>query len=132
MDLNELSAFVAVAEHESFSRAAAALHLTQPAVSKRIAALEADAGVRLFDRVGRGVRLTDSGRMLLPRALEMLASLADTRRMLRNTQGRVDGVLRLATSHHIGLHRLAPVLRAYKQRYPGREPAYFPNKQRWL
>lgn len=118
MDLNELNAFVAVAEHKSFSKAAVRLHLTQPAISKRISSLEADSGVRLFDRVGRRVHLTDSGRLLLPRAREMLTNLADTRRLLRNTQGQVDGVLRMATSHHIGLHRLAPVLRSYKRHYP--------------
>lgn len=66
MDLANLNAFIAVAETRSFSLAAERLHLTQPAVSKRIAALEAQLDVRLFDRLGRDVSLTEAGRALLP------------------------------------------------------------------
>jgi DNA-binding transcriptional LysR family regulator len=118
MDWNELKAFVAVADHESFSKAAIQLHLTQPAISKRIQSLEAGLGVRLFDRVGKRVYLTDGGRLLRPRAEALLRELGDTQTLLKNLHGRVEGVLALATSHHVGLHRLAPVLRAFSQRFP--------------
>ncbi len=106
MDLANLSAFIAIAETGSFSGAADRLFLTQPAISKRIAGLEQQLGVRLFDRLGREVTLTEAGRALLPRAYQILNVLDDTRRALTNLTGAVSGRLTLATSHHIGLHRL--------------------------
>ena len=112
MDLNSLNTFIAIAETGSFSEAGERLHLTQPAVSKRIAALEQQLNARLFDRVGREVNLTEAGRALLPRAYQLLNVLDDTRRALNNLTGEVSGRLVLATSHHIGLHRLPPLLRA--------------------
>ena len=69
MDLANLNAFIAIAETGSFSGAGERLHLTQPAISKRIAGLEQQLKVRLFDRLGREVGLTEAGRALLPRAL---------------------------------------------------------------
>ena len=118
MDLANLNAFIAVAETRSFSLAAERLHLTQPAVSKRIAALEAQLDVRLFDRLGRDVSLTEAGRALLPRAYQILNVLDDTRRALTNLNGDIGGRLSLATSHHIGLHRLPPLLRAFTRAHP--------------
>jgi len=118
MDIQALQAFVAVAEKGSFSRASETLFLTQPAVSKRIGQLEDELDTRLFDRIGRHVSLTEAGRALLPRARDILLALDDTRRALGNLSGRVSGPLHIATSHHIGLHRLPPVLRAYTARWP--------------
>ncbi len=118
MDLATLNAFIAIAELGSFSEAAERLHLTQPAVSKRIASLEQQLAVRLFDRLGREVSLTEAGRALLPRAYQILNVLDDTRRALSNLNGQVTGRLTLATSHHIGLHRLPPLLRAFTRAHP--------------
>ena len=118
MDLANLNAFIAVAETGSFSIAGERLHLTQPAVSKRIAALEQQLKVRLFDRLGREVSLTEAGRALLPRAYRILNVLDDTRRALTNLSGDISGRLTLATSHHIGLHRLPPLLRAFTRAHP--------------
>jgi DNA-binding transcriptional LysR family regulator len=118
MEISALQAFVAVAESASFSQAAQQLFLTQPAISKRIAALERELGTALFDRVGRHVDLTEAGRALLPRARQILEAVEDSRRTLSNLSGQVEGPLRFGTSHHIGLHRLPPVLRAYSARYP--------------
>ncbi len=118
MDLATLNAFIAIAELGSFSEAAERLHLTQPAVSKRIASLEQQLNVRLFDRLGREVSLTEAGRALLPRAYQILNVLDDTRRALNNLSGEVSGRLTLATSHHIGLHRLPPLLRAFTRAHP--------------
>ncbi len=118
MDLATLNAFIAIAELGSFSEAAERLHLTQPAVSKRIASLEQQLDVRLFDRLGREVSLTEAGRALLPRAYQILNVLDDTRRALSNLSGQVTGRLTLATSHHIGLHRLPPLLRAFTRAHP--------------
>jgi DNA-binding transcriptional LysR family regulator len=118
MNLDGLAAFLAVAETGSFTAAADRLFLTQPAVSKRIAQLEGDLDTRLFDRIGREVRLTQAGDALLPRARAILLTLEDTRRALHNLSGGIDGRLAFGTSHHIGLHRLPPVLREYTARYP--------------
>ncbi len=118
MDLANLNAFIAIAETGSFSLAGERLHLTQPAVSKRIAGLEQQLKVRLFDRLGREVGLTEAGRALLPRAYQILGVLDDTRRALTNLSGEIGGRLTLATSHHIGLHRLPPLLRAFTRAHP--------------
>jgi DNA-binding transcriptional LysR family regulator len=118
MDLQDLDAFLAVAETGSFSRAAERLFLSQPAISKRVAALEARSGRRLFDRIGRQIRLTDAGRALLPHARRALDEIEDGRRALSRLADTVGGRLTVGTSHHIGLHRLPPVLRAFTLKYP--------------
>ncbi|TQV04021.1 LysR family transcriptional regulator, partial [Xanthomonas perforans] len=118
MDLASLNAFVAIAESGSFSAAGEALHLTQPAVSKRIALLEAQLSARLFDRLGRQVVLTEAGQALLPRAQRILAELQDTRRVLEHLGAAVGGRLSLATSHHVGLHRLPALLRGFATQHP--------------
>lgn len=119
MDTANLAAFLAVASTRSFSRAAEQLHLTQPAISKRIAGLEQQLNVRLFDRIGKHVQLTEAGRTLKPRAELIINTLNDTSRALGNLSATVQGRLSLATSHHIGLHRLPAVLRRFTKAYPG-------------
>lgn len=118
MDMDALAAFIAVTEHGSFSQAAHHLFLTQPAVSKRIATLEHQLNATLFDRIGRQVVLTETGKTLLPRAKQLLHDIEDARRAIDNLRGEVSGTLRIGSSHHIGLHRLPPVLRSYAKRYP--------------
>ena len=119
MDFPSLATFVAVAEHGSFSRAAERLFATQPAVSKRVAALEADLGVALIDRLGRGIRLTEAGETFLVSARRLLADARASREEVRALGSAVTGRLRLGTSHHVGIHRLPPVLRAFTQAHPG-------------
>ena len=118
MDIAALQTFVAVAETGSFSQAAERLFLTQPAISKRVAGLEDELRARLFDRVGRLVALTEAGAALLPRARRILAEVEDSQRVISNLSGQVGGRLGLGTSHHIGLHRLPPVLRRFMEDYP--------------
>jgi len=118
IDTPTLSAFMAVAETGSFSAAAERLYITQPAISKRIALLEQQLGARLFDRVGRQIQLTEAGRSLLPRARQVLMDVEDMARAIHDLSGSVTGKLRIGTSHHIGLHRLPPVLRQFSRDYP--------------
>ncbi len=118
MDLENLRAFQAVARCGSFSQAATELFITQPAVSKRIAALETTLGTPLFDRVGKTIQLTQAGRVLLPRVETILHQLNEAKRALADLSGEVRGELRVATSHHLGLHKLPPVLRAFASTYP--------------
>ena len=82
MDTQNLRAFVAVAEKKSFSYAAESLHITQPAVSKRIATLESQLECKLFDRIGRTVQLTEAGNALLPRAEQILQSVQEAKRSI--------------------------------------------------
>jgi len=119
MDTQNLRAFLLVAESASFSVAAENLHLTQPAVSKRVAQLEAHLDTPLFDRIGRNVSLTEAGRALLPHARTVQLELQAAEQSVRDLAGEVGGELRLATSHHIGLHRLPPVLSHFSQAYQG-------------
>ena len=118
MEIASLQAFIAVAEQQSFSLAAQQLFITQPAVSKRIAALELELDTQLFDRIGRQIHLTEAGRALMPHARRILDELADSRRAIHQLSGEVGGELALGTSHHIGLHRLPPILKEYTRRWP--------------
>ena len=118
MDTQNLKAFVAVAECRSFSLAADKLHITQPAISKRIQMLEQQVHSQLFDRIGRQTSLTEAGRTLLPHAEAVLREMQAARQAISDLAGEVKGQLKLITSHHIGLHRLPRVLREYTERYP--------------
>ncbi|MDH5182987.1 MAG: LysR family transcriptional regulator [Gammaproteobacteria bacterium] len=118
MELANLHAFVAIAEYGSFSSAAEKLYLTQPAISKRIAQLESELEVKLFDRIGRGVQMTLAGQTLHQRSIQILQEVEDTRRAIVSLTDTVSGQLLMATSHHIALHRLPIYLKQYKEQFP--------------
>lgn len=118
MDNQSLKAFVTVARYGSFSLAAEQLHLTQSAVSKRIASLEHHTGKKLFDRIARQVTLTEAGNALLPRAQHILQEYAAAVQAINDLSGDTKGLLHLAISHHLGLHRLPPILKAFARQYP--------------
>lgn len=113
MDIQNLQAFITVYEQQSFSRAAEQLNLTQPAISKRIAALEQNYSTTLFNRIGKSILLTEAGELLLPSARLIVEEIKRSHQSIQSLSGELGGELRLATSHHIGLHRLPPVLRAF-------------------
>lgn len=118
MDIQALTAFIAVAENKSFSLAAEHLHLTQPAISKRIKSLEEQLNSPLFDRHNRSLSLTNTGHSLLPKAKEIVQLVNDTQLSMRNMNNQVEGSLKLGTSHHIGLHRLPPYLKSFVSQFP--------------
>jgi DNA-binding transcriptional LysR family regulator len=118
MQINQISAFLAVTELESFSLAAEKLHITQPAVSKRIRQLESNLNAELFDRIGKRSILTPAGKAFKPHAERILLELKVYRSSLSHQLDTPSGSLSLATSHHIGLHRLPQTLRDFKIRYP--------------
>ena len=118
MDNQNLKAFITVAEIGSFSEAADRLYLTQSAISKRIALLEQQIGKRLFDRIARQVSLTEAGNELLPRARRILQEYENALQAINDLSGEASGTLRLAISHHLGLHRLPPILKQFAQQYP--------------
>ncbi len=121
MEIAALQAFVEVADQRSFSEAAEALFLTQPAVSKRVAQLESELGAKLFDRIGRRVSLTATGSALLPRARRLINDARELKRLVSDLSGEVRGRLTMGTSHHIGLHRLPTPLKRFTEAFPAVE-----------
>lgn len=121
MTLDQLAAFVAVAERQHLTQAAAALNLSSSAVSSAIKALEAAHGVALFHRVGRGIELTSAGRRLLPEAREMLTRARGTARLLDELAGVERGVIELQASQTIANYWLPPRLMRFHAQYPGIE-----------
>ncbi|RKS79854.1 DNA-binding transcriptional LysR family regulator [Actinomadura pelletieri DSM 43383] len=121
MELRQLRYFVAVADHQGFSRAAKHLHLAQQSLSQQIGALERDLGIRLFDRDTRGTRLTDAGRMFLPEARAVLAradeAAAVAQRAARGEIGRLSLVFLASTANYM----LPPMVKALRERAPGIE-----------
>jgi LysR family transcriptional regulator, cyn operon transcriptional activator len=119
MNLRSLRTFVATAESGGLGRASERLHLSQPAASRQIDALEAEFGVPLFQRVGRRLQLTSEGEDLLWQSRRLLADadlLAERARALKGGQA---GTLRVAaTPQHIS-SVLAPFLPRYRDRHPG-------------
>ncbi len=118
MDINNLKAFIEVADKRSFSRSAETLSLTQPAVSKRIAALELELSAKLFDRVGRTVHLTEAGRVLLPSARQISAELSRIEDVICNLGNDVSGKLSIGTSEYIGTRHLPEILKPFREQYP--------------
>lgn len=118
MDLGQIEAFVQVANHRSFSKAAEALYLTQPSVSARIQGLERDLGEQLFARDGRGVRLTEVGASFLPYARRVLKTLQDGRDALEGVRSLEMGALRLGSVVTVGTYVLPGILKEFCSRYP--------------
>ena len=118
MDLSSIEAFVTVAKCGSFSKASQRLHVTQPAISKRVATLETELGAQLFNRIARKISLTEAGKQLLPKAQQLVQQAQDLTVMVSNLSDEVSGNLSIAIAHHIGLHRMPPVLRQYHAQYP--------------
>lgn len=112
MLLRQLSYFIAVAEHCGFSRAAAALHVSQPALSQQIRQLEAMLEVQLFDRSGRRIRLTDAGEIWLEYARRALRELEEGRRALHDAEDLQHGKLRIAMTPTFTTYMLGPLMEA--------------------
>ncbi|MGM0517175.1 MAG: LysR family transcriptional regulator [Pseudomonadota bacterium] len=118
LDTQQLLTFLAVAESGSFSGAAARLHVSQPAISKRVALLEQRLGLPLFDRLGQRVVLTYQGERLLPAIRAMQRSLDDIVTVAASGSEAGAGRLSLALSHYCGLHLLPAALERFSARFP--------------
>jgi DNA-binding transcriptional LysR family regulator len=119
MTLEQLRIFITVAETLNMRRASELLHLTQPAVSAAVRALEARHGTRLLDRVGRGLELNAAGRTFLPEARGVLARAEDARRVLDDLAGLARGEVRVAASQTVATYWLPAGLARFAARYPG-------------
>ncbi len=118
MTFEQLAIFVAVAEREHVTRAAEVLHLTPSAVSAAIRALEAGHAVRLFDRVGRRIVLTEAGRLFLGEARATLARLRAATALLDDLGGMKRGTVRIHASQTIANHWLPERLMAFRRAHP--------------
>jgi DNA-binding transcriptional LysR family regulator len=119
MTLDQLQIFIAVAEREHVTRAADALRLAPPSVSAAVASLEREFGTKLFHRVGRGIALTEGGKLLLDEA-HMLVNRADAVKLaMREFTGLSRGRLEIRASQTIASHFLPSRLVDFHQIYPG-------------
>lgn len=119
MDFGQVEAFAQVAHHQSFSRAAEALQLTQPSITARIQALERELGEELFERGGRGVRLTDAGHVFLPYVERLLQTLQESRQAVEEVRNTQLGSLRLGSALTVSTYVLPVILHDFCQAHPG-------------
>jgi aminoethylphosphonate catabolism LysR family transcriptional regulator len=116
MNAAQLRAFHAVALAGSYTRASEALHVTQPTLSGQVKALEESYGVRLFERRGRGVELTELGRSLLDITRRFYALEADAEQLLSAARSLTSGQLRVGAD---APYHVIPLLAAFNRRHPG-------------
>jgi DNA-binding transcriptional LysR family regulator len=119
MTLEQLRIFIAVAEKQHVTRAASELNLTQSATSAAIAALERRYGIKLFDRVGRGIVLTQIGRDFLNEARAVVARAKAAAQILDDLAGLKRGSLTLAASQTVANYWLPPRIEKFRRTYPG-------------
>jgi DNA-binding transcriptional LysR family regulator len=119
MNLQQLRYFLATARHGSFSAAAESLRLAQPSLSQQVRALEAELGVALFVRAGRGIALTDAGRALQPEAEAVLGAVERARDAVAEVRELRGGTLTFGTFGIAGAYGLADIIEELRRRHPG-------------
>lgn len=125
MELRHLEHFLAVAEEQSFTRAATRIHLVQSALSVSVRSLERDLGTRLFDRTTHRVELTDAGAALVVEARRTLAAAEAARDAVAAVRGGIRGTVRVGIMHSLALIDLAGLLTRYHREHP--EVRLIPN-----
>jgi DNA-binding transcriptional LysR family regulator len=118
MELDHVEAFLAIVRRGGFTRASASLHLSQPAISRRIGLLERELGAPVFERVRSGVVLTDAGRAFLPHAEALLASLRDGIAAVDALRGPDRGAVGLAVVGTLASSTLTGCLRRFRDAHP--------------
>jgi DNA-binding transcriptional LysR family regulator len=118
MEDHKLRVFCAVAETKSFSKASELIHLTQPAVSLQIQAMEELYETRLFDRSGNTINLTPAGEILYKRAKEILALYSEAQQNISEITGAIKGSLSIGASSTIGNYLLPHIIAAFKKKVP--------------
>ena len=117
MNLRHFRAFATIVDAGGFARAAERLHVSQPALSRQIRALEIELGISLFDRVGRGVRLTSQGEDLLRHSRRLLAEFSSLSERARALKGGQAGFLRVGATPQVIENLLADFLAEYERRH---------------
>lgn len=110
--------FLAVAQHHSFTKAAAALHVSQPALSQQVRQLEESLSAQLFDRSGRTTRLTDAGEVYLRYARRASQELEEGKRAIHDVGDLSRGALRVALTPTFTTYLVGPLVEAFHSRYP--------------
>jgi DNA-binding transcriptional LysR family regulator len=118
LELAQLEAFLQVAHHRSFSRAAEALFLTQPSVTARIQSLEREIGERLFERTGRSVTLTDAGHAFMPHAQRALTAVQEGTDAIESVRHGDVGSIRLGVSSTVATYVLPRTLKHFRETRP--------------
>jgi DNA-binding transcriptional LysR family regulator len=118
MDLNQLRVFHAVCQARSFTKAAEAVHLTQPGVSKHIKQVEEYFGLPMFDRLGKKVALTEAGEILFAATVAVMHSVETAEQKIEDLKGLHGGRLALGASFPIGIYVLPATLAAFRRKYP--------------
>lgn len=118
VELAQLEAFLQVARHRSFSRAAEALFLTQPSVTARIQTLERELGERLFERTGRSVTLTDAGVAFMPHAQRALTAVQEGVDAIEAVRHGDVGSIRVGASSSIATYALPRVIKRFRSARP--------------
>ncbi|MBE9603799.1 LysR family transcriptional regulator [Acetobacteraceae bacterium H6797] len=118
IDLEQLRTFVAVAEAESLTRASEVLHLSLPAISRRLSALEEELGIALLTRTTRRVSLTQTGREFLPRARRLLDELEESLLGIRETAARRRGLVTIACIPTAAYYFMPATLAEFARRFP--------------
>ncbi len=121
MNLNQLKVFCEVVERKGFTRAAEALYLTQPAVSRQVQELERHYGVELFEQLGKRIYPTEAGNTLYTYAKQVFHTLDDLEVEINQLKGLKAGHMRIAASATAGTYLLPPLLGSFKRKYPGVE-----------
>ncbi len=117
MEIRQLKTFKTIAQLLSFNRAAEHLHYAQSSVSAQIHALEEELGVKLFDRLGRGILLTEAGESLLKYAVKILELAEETRAEVTGTK-ELKGSLTIKVPETLGVHRLPLAIQQFRSQYP--------------
>ncbi len=118
MELRLLRYFLTVAKEQSFTKAAEQLHITQPTLSRQMAALEDELGITLFLRNGKRTTLTDEGILLKRRALEILNLEEKTLKELKGNEDIVEGTITIGCGEFAAVETLAGICKTYKEKYP--------------
>ena len=118
MELRLLRYFLTVAKEQSFTKAAEQLHITQPTLSRQMAALEDELGITLFLRSGKRISLTDEGVLLKRRALEILNLEERTLEELKGKEAVVEGTITIGCGEFAAVETLAKICKTYKEKYP--------------
>jgi len=118
MTLQQLTYFLATAEHGSFSGAARALYLTQPSISEQVRQLEAELGIALFARAGRGLVLTEAGRRFRPEAERVLADVEHARDAVADVRDLRGGTLGFGMFGTASAYLIADLASDFRRRYP--------------
>lgn len=118
MELDHVEAFVAIVRQGGFTRASSSLHLSQPAISRRIRLLERELGAPLFERLRGGAALTDAGRAFLPHAETLLAAMRDGAEAVEAVRGESRGAVTLAVVGTLASSSLTERLRRFRASHP--------------